>query len=177
MSTRISKFLSLVLRHEPARIGITLDSGGWTDVEALIAACAGHGVRFSRAELDAVVASSDKQRFAFSADGARIRANQGHSVAVDLALAPATPPDVLYHGTVDRFLASIRARGLVKGERHHVHLAADHDTAVKVGARRGKPVVLVVRAAAMVAAGHTFFVSANGVWLTDHVPPAFLEVA
>ena len=176
MSTRISKFLSLVLRHEPARIGITLDDAGWTDVDGLLAACAAHGVAFDRSELAAIVATSDKQRFALSADGTRIRANQGHSVAVDLALSPARPPAVLYHGTVDRFVASIRAQGLIKGERHHVHLAADRATADKVGARRGKPVVLAVRATAMVTAGHTFFVSANGVWLTDHVPPAFLDV-
>lgn len=115
MSTQISKFLSLVLRHEPARVGITLDSAGWTDVDALIAACAAHGVAFDRGELAAIVATSDKKRFALSADGTRIRANQGHSVEVDLALASVTPPDVLYHGTVERFLASIRARGLVRG--------------------------------------------------------------
>lgn len=176
MSTRISKFLSLVLRHEPERIGITLDSAGWTDVDALIAACAKHGVEFSVAELEAVVANSDKQRFALTADGRRIRANQGHSVAVELELSPAAPPDVLYHGTVERFLAAILAQGLIKGERHHVHLAADLETANRVGARRGVPIVLGVRAAAMAAAGHAFFVSANGVWLTEHVPPAFLDV-
>ncbi|HET9993689.1 MAG TPA: RNA 2'-phosphotransferase [Kofleriaceae bacterium] len=174
-STKISKFLSLVLRHEPARIGIALDSAGWTDVDALLAASAAHGVAITRAELVQVVASSDKQRFALSPDGARIRANQGHSVEVELELAPAVPPARLYHGTVDRFLASIRAQGLVKGERHHVHLSADVATAQKVGGRRGQPVVLVVRAADMVAAGHTFFVSANGVWLTDAVPAAFLD--
>jgi len=175
MSTKVSKFLSLVLRHEPARIGITLDSAGWTDVDALLAASAAHGVAFTRDELAQVVATSDKQRFALSPDGARIRANQGHSVEVELELAPATPPAVLYHGTVDRFLDSIRAQGLVKGERHHVHLSADLATAQKVGGRRGKPVVLVVRAADMVAAGHAFYVSHNGVWLTDAVPATFLD--
>jgi putative RNA 2'-phosphotransferase len=175
MSTKTSKFLSLVLRHEPARIGITLDSAGWTDVDALLAASAAHGVHITRDELAQIVATSDKQRFALSPDGARIRANQGHSVEVELELAPAVPPAILYHGTVDRFLDSIRAQGLVKGERHHVHLSADLATAEKVGGRRGKPVVLTVRAADMVAAGHTFFVSANGVWLTDAVPAAFLE--
>ena len=175
MSTKISKFLSLVLRHEPARIGITLDSAGWTDVDALLAASAAHGVAITRDELAQIVASSDKQRFALTADGARIRANQGHSVEVELELAPATPPALLYHGTVDRFLDSIRAKGLVKGERHHVHLSADIATAQKVGGRRGKPVVLVVRAADMVAAGHGFFVSANGVWLTEAVPATFLD--
>jgi putative RNA 2'-phosphotransferase len=175
MSTQISRFLSLVLRHDPARIGITLDSAGWTDVAALLAAAAAHGTAITREQLVEVVATSDKQRFALSPDGERIRANQGHSVEVELALAPATPPDVLYHGTVDRFLASIREQGLIKGARHHVHLSADLVTAEKVGGRRGRPVVLVVRAAEMVAAGHPFFVSLNGVWLTDHVPASFLD--
>ncbi|MEO6774456.1 MAG: TIGR02452 family protein [Kofleriaceae bacterium] len=175
MSTKLSKFLSFVLRHEPARLGITLDSAGWTDVAALLAAAAAHGVTFTRDELVEVVASSDKQRFAMSPDGTRIRANQGHSVEVELALEPATPPAILYHGTVDRFLASIRAQGLVKGMRHHVHLSADLATAQKVGGRRGKPVVLVVRAADLHAAGHEFFVSQNGVWLTEAVPAAFLD--
>ena len=174
MSIKISKFLSLVLRHDPARIGITLDSAGWTDVDALLAAAAAHGVSITRDELAQIVATSDKQRFALSPDGARIRANQGHSVEVELELAPATPPPVLYHGTVDRFLESIRAQGLIKGERHHVHLSADLATAQKVGGRRGKPVVLEVRAGEMSEAGHTFFVSANGVWLTEAVPAAFI---
>src|SRR5690242_6516739 len=147
MSTRLSKFLSLVLRHDPARIGIALDSAGWIDVAALLEACAAHGVVISRDELAHIVATSDKQRFALSADGTRIRANQGHSVAVELGLAPAAPPPLLYHGTVDRFVASIRTHGLVKGSRHHVHLSADSATAHKVGGRRGKPVVLTIRAA------------------------------
>jgi putative RNA 2'-phosphotransferase len=175
MSTKTSKFLSLVLRHEPARIGIALDSAGWTDVDALLAASAAHGVAITRDELVQIVATSDKQRFALSPDGARIRANQGHSVEVELELAPATPPAILYHGTVDRFLDSIRAQGLIKGERHHVHLSADLATAQKVGGRRGKPVVLAVRAAEMVAAGHPFYVSENGVWLTDAVPVTFVD--
>lgn len=174
MSTQTSKFLSLVLRHEPGRIGLTLDAAGWTDVSALLAACAAHGVALSHAELARIVATSDKQRFALSEDGTRIRANQGHSIPVELALAPAEPPAVLYHGTVERFLPSIRAHGLVKGERHHVHLSAERATAERVGGRRGKPVVLEIRAAEMAAAGHAFFVSANGVWLTDAVAPEFL---
>ena len=176
MSVRISKFLSLVLRHDPARVGITLDANGWTPVESLIAACAAHGVAFTRAQLDEVVATSDKQRFALSPDGARIRANQGHSVEVDLALAPAVPPDVLYHGTVARVLDGIRMHGLIKGARHHVHLSADTTTASKVGERRGKALLIAVRAGAMAAAGHTFYRSANGVWLVDHVPVEFLEL-
>src|SRR6185503_2401010 len=113
--------------------------------------------------------------FALSADGERIRANQGHSVDVDLQLAPAAPPATLFHGTVDAAIASIRAQGLLRGERHHVHLSSDIATASKVGGRRGKPVILTVRSGAMAAAGHVFYCSANGVWLTDHVPPEFID--
>jgi putative RNA 2'-phosphotransferase len=174
MSVRTSKFLSLVLRHDPASIGITLDDAGWTDVAELLAACAAHGVAITRDELIAIVASSDKQRFALSPDGERIRANQGHSVDIDLQLAPAEPPAVLFHGTVERVLPSIRAQGLVRGERRHVHLSADVETATRVAARRGKPVIATVRAGAMAAAGHVFYRSDNGVWLVDHVPPEFL---
>jgi putative RNA 2'-phosphotransferase len=174
MSVRVSKFLSLVLRHNPGRIGIVLDEAGWTDVTALLAACAAHGVSLSRDDLAALVASSDKQRFALSPDGERIRANQGHSVEVDLQLAPAEPPPTLFHGTVEAAIASIRAQGLVRGQRHHVHLSADVATATKVGGRRGKPVVLTVRAGDMAAAGHVFYCSTNGVWLVDHVPPEFI---
>lgn len=174
MANRASKFLSLVLRHDPARIGIALDDAGWTDVDALLAASAAHGVVISRAELVTLVAESDKQRFALSPDGTRIRANQGHSVEVDLKLAPAEPPAMLYHGTVEAALPSIRAQGLVRGARHHVHLSADVATATKVGARRGKPTILTIRADAMVAAGITFYRSENGVWLVDHVPPQYI---
>jgi len=172
---RTSKFLSLVLRHDPGKIGIVLDDAGWTDVAALLAACAVHGVVITRAELDQLVASSDKQRYALSPDGARIRANQGHSVDVDLDLPSATPPARLYHGTVADVLSAIRAEGLTRRARHHVHMSADLETALKVGGRRGKAVILNVRAQEMEAAGHVFFRSANGVWLTDHVPPGFID--
>jgi putative RNA 2'-phosphotransferase len=171
---RISKLLSLVLRHEPARMGLALDPAGWTTVDAVLAGFAAAGLPITRDELAEVVRASDKQRFAFSDDGARIRANQGHSVDVELGLPPSVPPPLLFHGTVDRFLASIRAKGLLKGERHHVHLSAARATAEQVGGRRGRPVVLEVRADAMAAAGHVFFLSANGVWLTEHVPASYL---
>ncbi len=171
---RLSKFLSLVLRHEPGRIGLQLDSAGWVSVDTLLAACAKHGVSLTRERLAAIVANSDKQRFAFDEARARIRANQGHSVPVELGYAPTTPPDVLYHGTIAKFIDSIRALGLLKGERHHVHLSKDTETARKVGARRGQPVLLRVDAEKMHAAGFPFFLSANGVWLTDWVPAAFL---
>lgn len=172
-----SKFLSLVLRHRPDLIGLTLDSEGWTSIEDLLARAAQHGTTISRIELDDIVATSDKKRFAISEDGLRIRANQGHSIDVDLKLAPLTPPDLLYHGTVEKFIDSIRRNGLIKGQRHHVHLSADLATAELVGQRRGKPVILTVLAGEMAKAGMAFFRSENGVWLTDHVPPAYIREA
>jgi len=171
---RISKFLSLVLRHRPGTIGVTLDDGGWVDVSKLIAGSSRAGRAITRRQIDEVVATNDKKRFEFSDDGLRIRASQGHSVNVDLGYQPAEPPEVLYHGTAERNVRSIRGRGLVKGRRHHVHLSPDKATAVNVGRRYGKPVVLQVRAAAMAADGMPFFLSTNGIWLTDSVPPEYL---
>ena len=173
-SNRLSKLLSLVLRHKPERMGLTLDEAGWVDVESLLQGFANSGMPITRAELDAVVHTSDKQRFAFSEDGLRIRASQGHSVEVELGYAPANPPPVLFHGTVEKFLESIRTDGLVRGERHHVHLSATEETACQVGQRRGRPVILRIRADKMATSGHLFFLSANGVWLTDHVPAEFI---
>ncbi|MEO0740179.1 MAG: RNA 2'-phosphotransferase [Bacteroidota bacterium] len=169
-----SKFLSLVLRHDPGRIGITLGARGWTDAAALIGAANRHGVALNRALLEHVVATNAKQRFALSDDSTRVRANQGHSVQIDLGLTPSEPPAVLYHGTARKNLGSIRAHGLVKRQRHHVHLSVDTETAAKVGQRHGKPVVLTVDAARMQADGHVFFRSENGVWLTGVVPAAYL---
>lgn len=174
-STRISKYLSLVLRHDPSAAGVTLDPEGWVNVEELLAGAARHGVSFTIVDLKEVVQTSDKQRFAFSADGQRIRANQGHSVAVDLGLTPETPPPVLYHGTVERFVTSIMETGLEKRARHHVHLSPDVATANRVGSRRGKPVILKIAAADMHSAGFLFFRSANGVWLTEQVPPQYIS--
>jgi putative RNA 2'-phosphotransferase len=172
---KISKFLSLVLRHKPEEIGITLDSAGWVAVEDLLSACAAHKFPLSLEQLRLVVGENDKKRFEFSEDGTLIRASQGHSVEVDLEYEPKSPPEVLYHGTPEQFVASIRAQGLLKGSRHHVHLSMDVATAMKVGERRGKPVVLRVKAAEMQRAGHSFYLSTNGVWLTDHVPARFIE--
>ena len=143
-------------------------------VNELLAAAARHGRSISREQLEEVVATNDKKRFSFSPDGLLVRANQGHSVEVDLGLVPIEPPELLYHGTVERFLDSIRAKGLVRGNRHHVHLSADRDTAARVGQRRGRPVVLVVEAGRMHRDGHRFFRSENGVWLTETVPPQYL---
>ncbi|MGW3246727.1 RNA 2'-phosphotransferase [Streptomyces sp. NPDC001070] len=172
---KVSKFLARVLRHDPASIGITLDEGGWVDVDELIAASSRAGRRFSRAELDHVVAGNNKKRYAFSEDGRRIRASQGHSVEVDLGLAPAEPPEVLFHGTASTTLPIVLREGLKPMSRRDVHLSADVETAVRVGARHGRPVVLAVDAAGLAATGHVFRVSANGVWLTDRVPPTHLR--
>jgi putative RNA 2'-phosphotransferase len=174
-TVRVSRFLSMVLRHRPETVGITLDAAGWVDVDELIAACAAHGHRFSRADLDHVVATNNKKRFAYSDDGRRIRASQGHTVAVDLGLAPAAPPAVLYHGTAAATVPMILREGLRPMSRQDVHLSADAETAVRVGSRHGRPVVLEVDAAGLAAAGHVFRVSANGVWLTDRVPPERLR--
>ena len=172
---KTSRFLSLVLRHAPEIIGLTLDANGWVEVDQLLAQAASHGNAISRAQLDAVVANDSKTRYAFSIDGLRIRANQGHSLAtVDIGLLPAIPPAVLYHGTASRFVYAIREQGLRRGSRNHVHLSVTADTAVKVGSRHGKPVVLAVDTVAMQAQGHVFYVSANGVWLTYDVPAAFI---
>lgn len=170
-----SKLLSYVLRHRPDSIGLALDAQGWTGVDELLARLAAAGHKVDRALLERVVADNDKQRFAFSEDRSRIRASQGHSVAVDLALAPVEPPDVLYHGTASRFLKSILAIGLRAAGRHHVHLSADIGTAKRVGARHGFPAVLRVDARRMRADGIVFYRSDNGVWLTAAVPPRYLD--
>jgi putative RNA 2'-phosphotransferase len=171
---KLSRFLSLVLRHKPETIGLVLDENGWADVAELLRRADEAGRGLTRPLLDQVVAENDKQRFAFSEDGARIRASQGHSIDVDLDLPPCEPPDVLYHGTASRFVESIRAEGLRPGSRQHVHLSRDDVTATRVGQRHGRPVVLTVRAREMSAAGHRFFVSDNGVWLTERVPVEFI---
>jgi len=171
---KLSKFLSLVLRHEPERLGITLDSAGWVEVEKLLAACREQQVPLTRERLEHIVATSEKKRFVFDETQARVRASQGHSVTVELGYEPQIPPETLYHGTVEKFLPSIRAQGLLKGERHHVHLSADEATARKVGERRGQPILLMVQSGAMYRAGHAFYRSANGVWLTDQVPTEYI---
>jgi putative RNA 2'-phosphotransferase len=171
---RLSKMLSLVLRHDPGRIGIALDSAGWVPMGDLVEALNRSCFTVSRAQVESIVEQSAKQRFAIDARGDRIRANQGHSVPVELGLPHAVPPTELYHGTPIRNLDTILRDGLVKQSRHAVHLSADIDTAHRVGARRGPHVVLAVAAGAMHAAGHRFTRSANGVWLVDSVPPSYL---
>jgi len=170
----LSKRMSLALRHAPERFGLVLDAGGWVTVHEILAA-----LSISRADLDAVVAGNDKQRFAIGRDDAgaeRIRASQGHSITVDLDLVAQPPPPRLYHGTTATALDSINATGLHRGRRHHVHLSADAETARRVGARRaGAVLVLTVDAHAMAHDGHLFYRSANGVWLTDAVPARYLR--
>lgn len=171
---KISKYLSKHLRHTPERIGLALEAGGWVNVDDLLAACAVHQFAVTRAELEQVVAASDKQRFAFDATHTRIRANQGHSVSIDLQLESQTPPDVLYHGTGEKSVSAILQSGLLKMARHHVHLSTDIETARKVGMRHGRPAIFTIDAAAMQEAGFVFYCSENGVWLVEQVPPQYL---
>jgi putative RNA 2'-phosphotransferase len=171
----LSKYLSKYLRHRPEELGIELGPGGWVPVEVLLSASARRGVPISREELDEVVNRNDKKRFAFDRSGTMIRAQQGHSVPVDLGLEPAKPPPALYHGTPERNLSRILSHGLRKMSRHHVHLSSDRRTATAVGRRRGRPVVLVVGAHAMRRDGWEFYRSGNGVWLVEHVPPRYLS--
>jgi len=172
---KVSKLLSLVLRHQPGRIGLSLDAQGWVDIDAVIAAAGEHGTALTREEILDVVATSDKQRFALDASGRRIRANQGHSIDIDLGLEPREPPAILFHGTAETSLPAIRVEGLKAGRRQHVHLSPDAGTATTVGRRHGRPVVLRVAAGRMWAAGFELYLSANGVWLTDAVPPEYIQ--
>lgn len=172
---RTSKFLSLVLRHRPDKIGIELDDAGWVNVDKLLQAIAGSGKPLSREQLDQIVRENDKQRFAFSEDGLRIRANQGHSIDIELDHQPAVPPEILLHGTPEKFVEPIRASGLMKMSRHHVHLHEDMEVADAVGRRRGKPVILTIRSGQMHADGHEFWVTPNKVWLVDAVPAMYID--
>lgn len=173
---RTSKFLSRVLRHEPESIGLTLEPDGWVPVADLLSGLAKAGSRLTPEELAAVVANCEKQRFAFDDTGTRIRANQGHSTEVELQLEPTEPPAELYHGTAQTSLVAILRDGLHRMNRHHVHLSLDQTTAWEVGQRHGTPVVLAVDATGMRTAGHTFYRSANGVWLVESVPPEYLRM-
>jgi putative RNA 2'-phosphotransferase len=172
---KLSKFLSLILRHQPEVIGLSLDENGWADVAQLIELANQKGTALTIPLLEEVVATNDKKRFAFNTDKSKIRASQGHSITVDLALTPQQPPTYLFHGTATRFLESIRAQGLIPGSRQHVHLSADESVAQNVGQRHGKPIVLKVHSGKMAKTGHEFFLSDNQVWLTATVPPEYLE--
>lgn len=174
-NTRISKFLSLVLRHQPETIGINLDENGWADVNGLILKLNVNGLAVTKEILDHVVETNSKKRFAYNEDRTMIRASQGHSVSVDLGYEPKEPPVILYHGTASQFVDSIFKCGLQKGSRHHVHLSENIETATKVGQRHGKPVIFEVAAGQMFEDGFAFFVSENSVWLTDSVPVKYLK--
>lgn len=171
----ISKFLSYVLRHNPDKLGITLDENGWTSVAVLLEKINVEPYSLSMSALEDVVATNNKKRFAFNEDKTMIRASQGHSVNIDLGIQPKEPPSYLYHGTVEKFITSIQDKGLIKGTRQHVHLSADKETAINVGSRRGKPIILTVRSGEMHAQNHAFYQSENGVWLTEEVPTEFIE--
>lgn len=170
----LSRRLSYVLRHHPGSVGIHLDPAGWVDIEVLLEALAGDGLAVTRADLEAVMTEIPKQRFEVR-DG-RIRATHGHSIDVDLGLEERAPPATLHHGTIRRNLAAIREEGLRPRSRQHVHLSPDVATAREVGSRRGRPVVVEVAAGALHAAGHRFHRAADGVWLTDAVPPGYLTI-
>lgn len=173
---KISKYLSKHLRHTPEALGLTLKPGGWVHVDDLLTACASRYFLNTREELDEVVVRNNKQRFSFDLTGTHIRANQGHSVEVDLQLEPQEPPGVLYPGTARQNIEAIQHEGLCRMSRHHVHLSKDVSTALNVGARHGSPIVFEVAASAMHRAGYVFYRSANGVWLVDHVPPEYVSV-
>jgi putative RNA 2'-phosphotransferase len=171
----VSRFLSLVLRHKPEEIGITLDAQGWVEVEVLLNALEKHKAPLTREGLEKIVAENNKKRFAFDETGTKIRANQGHSIEIDLALPASVPPATLYHGTAEKTVSIIKQEGLTKQSRQHVHLSTNRDTATQVGGRHGKPHILIVRAGEMHEAGYLFYISENGVWLTDHVPPQYID--
>jgi putative RNA 2'-phosphotransferase len=173
---KISKYLSKHLRHAPERLGLTLAPGGWVKVDELLSACAAHQFPVTHAELEEVVATSDKQRFSFDEAKTCIRANQGHSVEVDLQLESQIPPDVLYHGTGEQSVPMILRSGLLKMSRHHVHLSRDIETARKVGMRHGRPAILAIDTVAMQRDEFIFYCSDNGVWLVDEVPLQYLKV-
>ena len=171
---KISKYMSMILRHRPEVIGITLDEHGWADVDELIAGIARNN-KFNREILDEIVRTDSKQRYSFNEDGTKIRANQGHSIHVDLGLQPVEPPEILWHGTAEKYVDSIDKTGLKPGNRMQVHLSPDKDTAEKVGSRHGKPVVYRVKSGEMYRKGFRFYRSVNGVWLTIMVPAEYLE--
>jgi len=173
---RISKFLSLILRHQPDKIGLKLDKNGWANVQELITKAGEKKIIFNESDLEAVVVNNNKKRFTFNENKTMIRANQGHSLkTIDLGLTPIEPPAFLYHGTVDKFMTAIRKTGLQKMNRQHVHLSKDRATAINVGSRRGVPIILSIRSKDMYQAGYTFYRSKNGVWLSDHIPAEFID--
>jgi putative RNA 2'-phosphotransferase len=170
---KISKFLSYVLRHQPEAIGLTLDRNGWVPVADLLEKAP---LNLNWQELKQVVQLNDKKRFAFNKDFTLIRANQGHSVKIEMEFLPTRPPNLLYHGTAEKFLTAIQQQGLIKKQRHHVHLSKDVQSATQVGKRHGKPIILLIDAKKMYETGYPFYLSDNGVYLVDEVPPVYFTV-
>jgi len=171
----ISRFLSYVLRHNPGALGVHMEKNGWVSVAELMRKMNEQGKNINFDLLQSVVLEDDKQRYSFNEDATKIRANQGHSIAIDLKLVPVVPVECLYHGTAARNITSIKVQGLLKQQRHHVHLSENQDSAERVGARYGKPVILTILAGSMNKAGYLFYRSENNVWLTDVVPPTFIQ--
>ena len=169
-----SKFISLILRHKPEAIGITLDEHGWANVDELIAGIS-KTQPIDMAMLEQIVAEDEKQRYSFNDDKTLIRANQGHSIPVDVELEEKKPPEVLYHGTGEKYVTSIDVQGLIPKSRLYVHLSSDEDTAMKVGQRHGKPIIYIVNSVKMFRDGYKFYQSVNGVWLTKEVPLSYLK--
>ena len=172
---KISRFLTLVLRHDPAAIGLTLDAHGWAKNDDLLRCLQQHGQNLTLEGLQNIVNGSPQQRFSFSDDGSQVRASQGHSVDIGLKLSPQIPPQFLYHGTATRFMEFIEREGLKKMTRQHVHLSAKPRTAHESGNRHRQPIILEISAETMSHHGLKFFLSENGVWLTDSVPPDYLN--
>ena len=169
--------MSLVLRHDPGVIGRSLDNGGWMSVEDLVKGAGGAGAALTRETVLAIVENDEKGRYALSEDGLKIKATYGHSIDVDLDLEALEPPQVLFHGTATRFLDSIKSAGITRKRRRYVHLSADRATATKVGGRHGRPVILIIRARCMFDAGFLFYHSESGIWLTERVPPEYIDFA
>ena len=170
---KLGRFLSLVLRHNPGAAGISLDEHGWADVEDLLNGVRHTGRQIDMETLERIVRENNKQRYSFNGNHTRIRANQGHSLQVDVELRQVEPPQYLYHGTATRFLSAIQAEGIKKMSRQYVHLSDDYQTAAAVGRRHGTPVVLRINAEIMAQHGTRFYRSENGVWLCEHVPPEY----
>lgn len=174
--TYISKFLSLVLRHKPEKIGIQLDQNGWVEIKELIEKSNKYGIQFNRETLNHIVSTNAKKRFAFNDQLNKIRASQGHSVKIELGYKNQKPPEILYHGTSEKSVDSIQEKGLEKRNRQHVHLSSDTETAIRVGQRHGKPFVFEILAEEMYNDNFEFYISENGVWLTDNVPTKYLKI-
>lgn len=174
--TKVSKVMSLVLRHQPESIGVRIDGEGWCNIEELIIGINKKGYKINRDDIERIVKEDNKQRYSFNEDKSKIRANQGHSIPVDLGLKEVKPPDVLYHGTAEHVLAKILASGIKKQSRQYVHLSKDEETALVVGKRHGKPVILKIDSKMMYEDGIMFFISENGIWLTDFVDKKYITL-